>query len=280
MNAAEHCFISPQGISNAIHRLEAELQCTLFVRSRSGLSLTKHAKFLLPLAEKIMDNIETCDRYFSLGKNLHQQVRLILARGAFDAFAEEPIQEFRETHPHIFLDLRNDNDVGAETAVLNKEAELALCAGPINTELFDATYICSSKFAAFVRVNHPLAELDTISIADLRPYPLTIMEEHTKTYSLLLEAANEAGTEIWVNSRVGNVGLVFESVEYEGQVGIATMALDFIATKPKSIMKAIPFREQSLRWNLQLIKRKDEPLSENADLLYKMLLKHLDLMGS
>ena len=280
MNAAENCFVSPQGISNAIRRLEAELQCTLFVRSRAGLSLTKHARFLLPLAEKTMDNIDVCDKYFSIGKNLHHHVQLVLAKGAFEAFAEAPIKEFIEAHPHIFLDLRNESDVGAETAVLCKEAELALCSGPVNTELFDARYICSSRFAVFVRVNHPLAELDMVSVTDLRPYPLTIMQEHTKTYPLLLDAANAAGTQLWVNSRVGNMTLVFESAEYEGQVGIATMALEYIANKPKSLLKAIPFREQSLRWSLHIIKRKDEPLSPNADLLYKILLKHQALMAS
>lgn len=276
--AADNCFISPQGISIAIQRLEADLECTLFVRGRSAVSLTKHAKYLLPLAEKIIDNVDVCDRYFSVGKDYSQHVPLVLARGAIYALTDAPMREYMETYPNVYLDIRNDSDIGAEKAVLCGEAELALCSGPIDNELFEAQFICSIRFAAIVRITHPLADQDTVSIEDLCPYPLTIMREHTKTYPVLHEAAKAAGVELWINSRVDNLGLVFEAAVYEGQVGIVTMEFAAAVNNPKSSLKAIPFKDPSVRWSLYLIKRKDEPLSQNAEQLYRILLKHRDLL--
>ncbi|MDR1821744.1 MAG: LysR family transcriptional regulator, partial [Oscillospiraceae bacterium] len=52
--AAKACFVSALGISMAIHRLEEELSCKLFERSAKELVLTEHARFLLPLAERIV----------------------------------------------------------------------------------------------------------------------------------------------------------------------------------------------------------------------------------
>ncbi|MCL2391691.1 MAG: LysR family transcriptional regulator [Oscillospiraceae bacterium] len=277
VRAAENCFISPQGISMSMQRLESELQYTLFIRRGKELRLTEHAKFLLPIAEQIIYNIDACERYFHIGKHLNQRVPFVLSSGAFEEFAETPIRTFEAKYPHIYLDLRNESDLGAEIAVKSKVVELALCPAPIDSELFDAVNVCSSNFAIYVQKKHPLAKLPSVRVKDLIGSPLTIMHGYTKSYSSLLSEAENAGVELWVENRADSMRVLFELADHEAQVGIATMALQPMAAAfSKRNLVAIPFQEESLQWRLHLIKRKGEQLSPDAELLYDVLISHLE----
>ena len=63
--AAAALFISPQGISAAIRRLEDELGADLFYRTASGLELTNLGKQVQTEAQTIIERI---DRIYELGK--------------------------------------------------------------------------------------------------------------------------------------------------------------------------------------------------------------------
>ena len=71
--AADACYISTQGISMAILRLENELNRQLFVRDKQGVTLTPAAEFLLPRAKKMLALNSECEAYFATGAT-HQSV--------------------------------------------------------------------------------------------------------------------------------------------------------------------------------------------------------------
>ena len=54
MTAAEKLFISPQGLSKAIGKLEGEVCHELFVRSNRGVVPTDFARRLYPVAHRIV----------------------------------------------------------------------------------------------------------------------------------------------------------------------------------------------------------------------------------
>lgn len=54
--AAKELFITPQGLSNILTKMEQELGCSLFYRTRSGMVMTHYGKALRPYAEKIIQD--------------------------------------------------------------------------------------------------------------------------------------------------------------------------------------------------------------------------------
>ena len=60
---ASRLFISQQGLSKAINSLENELQCTLFIRSHSGVTLTDAGTYLLQQGHQILDLIDTTQNH-------------------------------------------------------------------------------------------------------------------------------------------------------------------------------------------------------------------------
>ena len=66
--AAEVCFISSQGISMAMLRLEEELGCKLFLRTAKGLMPTPQGEYLYPRAQQILALTDECTAYFTKGR--------------------------------------------------------------------------------------------------------------------------------------------------------------------------------------------------------------------
>ncbi|MCC8078676.1 MAG: LysR family transcriptional regulator, partial [Oscillospiraceae bacterium] len=62
--AAKSLYISQQGISMAIMRLESEFSAKLFIRTSKGLMLTADGEYLLGCAETILAEFEKCEDYF------------------------------------------------------------------------------------------------------------------------------------------------------------------------------------------------------------------------
>ncbi len=56
--AAKELFMSPQGISKSIARLEGELGCPLFERTHQGLDPTRDARALYVRVRDLMDTCE------------------------------------------------------------------------------------------------------------------------------------------------------------------------------------------------------------------------------
>lgn len=55
--AAQQLYISPQGLSKSITRLEGEMGTQLFVRSHHGVVPTKYARTLYPKIKDLTDTL-------------------------------------------------------------------------------------------------------------------------------------------------------------------------------------------------------------------------------
>ena len=66
-------------------------------------------------------------------------------RGTVEKFAYKAIEIFKNSHPNIAVRMLVRIDSECDEAVKNGDADLALCAGPINTKKLDATLIYSGK---------------------------------------------------------------------------------------------------------------------------------------
>lgn len=61
-------FSSPQNISKSMIQLEKELNTTLYLRSRTGVTLTESGEHAYQLIQKILEDIEALNRYFHVSE--------------------------------------------------------------------------------------------------------------------------------------------------------------------------------------------------------------------
>jgi DNA-binding transcriptional LysR family regulator len=270
--AAEASFISSQGMSMAILRLEEELSCKLFVRTAKGLMPTPQGEYLYPRARQILTLLDECEAYFEKGAGKEGFLTVLLSNGTIEEFAGIPIAQYREKYPNIHLDIQETTDVACDTSVENSLVELALTVGPIDAKKFDFELLFSTRHALIVHKDHPLADRESISVAELQGIPVAVMRDTTKTYQVYRDACRRAGFEPTVGIFADNILLVYYLAEMNQSVGISTVALAKRLSRQN--LRAIPFDDPVLDWNIFLIKLKNAKLSAEAKAFQAQLLLH------
>lgn len=269
--AAEACFISSQGISMAILRLEEELGCKLFVRTAKGLQLTAQGEYLYPRAQQILALTDECESYFKKGAGKEGFLTVMLSTGTIEEFAGIPIARFIEKYPNIHLDIQETTDVNCDTSVENNLVELSLTVGPIDVKKFDYEQLFSTRHALIVHKDHPLAGRDSVCVTDLQGVPVAVMRDSTKTFHVYRDACRRAGFEPTVSIFADNILLVYYMAEMNQSVGISTMALAGRLSRPN--LRAIPFDDPFFDWNIYLIKLKNAKTSPEARAFEQLLLQ-------
>lgn len=84
--AANKVYISQQGLSMALLRLESELSCRLLERTPNGMMLTQEGEYLLPKAEKLVEEFDELEEYFKKPVPHRTTIKVACALGAIPEF--------------------------------------------------------------------------------------------------------------------------------------------------------------------------------------------------
>lgn len=276
--AAEACYLSTQGISMAMLRLEHECGRQLFLRDKQGVTLTPAAEFLLPRARRILELSGECEAYFATGADYHAVLPVACAPGSLEEFAGDLIAQFQEAHPDIRLEIRELCDEDCERAVAEGRVELGFSCGPVSPGQFEAQLLAVSPHALIVARDSPLARKEQIAAEDLRGLPLILLRSTTKTYSVIRSGCQMRGFEPIVDTFVDNILTVYDLAQTKrNAVGVSTMALASRLNRPR--LKAVPLADPVFHWCLHFIRRKDRELSAPARLFEQAVLDRREAQG-
>lgn len=177
---AKKLYISQPSLSNSIKDIENEVGITIFIRSRSGIALTKEGAEFVGYARQVIQQMELLeDKYIS---HLPPKTRFSVSTqhytfttNAFVEMVEHFGQErfefiLNETQTHqIMEDVKNRfSDLGIIYICKNNEAVIRRAleeAKLVFIELFTA------KPHVFMRSTHPLAEKQSVTLKELEEYP-------------------------------------------------------------------------------------------------------------
>ncbi len=266
------CFISPQGMSMSMMRLEEELGRKLFVRSPMGIALTPHAEFLLPKAKRILALAEECEEYFRSDRQEESVIPISCSHGTIEECGGKLIGEFLDLYPEIKVQIHEGSDMEADEAVLSEDCELALTVGPLPKDRFDSCLLMTTGYALVVKDNDPLAKKKKIRIKDLEGLPLAIMKTGVRTYSYLKAECAEAGFEPKIHTFCDNILLVFYLSTIPGVYGITTQNL-FKRLNPPGLVSVV-IDEQDFCWQVYAIKKAGYSLSSPAEQLWKTFTRY------
>lgn len=270
--AASMCYISPQGMSMSMMRLEEELGRKLFIRSHMGIALTPHAEFLLPKAKKILAIAEECEAYFSSDRQEESIIPLYCSHGTIEEYAGKVLQDFQAAYPEIKIQVKECSDMDADEAVLSEECEMALTVGPLPKERFNDIHIMSSDYVLIAKEDDPIVSRSALGIEDLKDLPLVVMKGGLRTYPYLHSVCSKHGFEPKIHTFADNILLVFYMATLPGVYGITTQSLFNRLNAPG--IAAVKIDSPDFVWKVHAIKKKGAALSVPIELLWKYLLAH------
>lgn len=261
--AAQKLYISQQGLSRAIQRLESELGCELFARRPRGIVLTEDGQFLLDRAKVILPEADLCEEYFSVSKPGRNRISIAGAYGALPELSGGFLQHFAETHPHIQLNFTEYVDKDCDDAVLSGQTELGFAVWPVDEERLEARRIYSRKLCILVHKNHSLAAKTEISTADLDKLPIITVNEKFKAPEVFAQRCRVLGVKPDVQSKVGEIIAVHRMVA--SNPALAGLTVDSVAEDmPHPNCIAIPIADDGFDWGICLIWKKGTVLSTAA----------------
>ncbi len=235
--SAEQMFLSQSAFSRQIIRLEEEMGCQLFRRTKRSVELTNYGKRFLEHAEIIVSeyNKSLVNLKDSVKKN--GLLRLGLLNDLVDETFPKIIKDFAGSNPEVDVIYTDNSMSSLINNLLRDEIDCAytLSHDAKNVPGISSYTVWSEPVYIAVSCNHPLAEKTSLKIKDLAGSPFVIPTPDTYNLGVLhmTYLCKNAGFEPKVAAMVSNINSLMMLVSSD--VGIAFTARTAKNTSPMGV---------------------------------------------
>jgi DNA-binding transcriptional LysR family regulator len=237
--AAELTHVAQPSLSKQIHCLERELGSELFHRARGNVTLTPAGEVLLPLAKRILSDVETARlQVHELAELRRGRLRL----GATPSLCTGPLahalSSFRARYPGIQLIIDESGSRDLVRQLAEGAIDLAMITSPAHRgdPILDTVPILREQLTVAVPRGMEF-DLDAFRIEDLRDRPLVMFREGYDLRSMTLTACQRAGFQPRFAIEGGEMDAVLSFVE--AGIGIAVVPSMVLQSRPG--LRGVPF---------------------------------------
>lgn len=267
--AAVKKFMSPQGVSKVIKKLEAELGVTLFKRSKQGIMPTRSAQRLYEKATDLRVTFQNITMT-KTENNVHQEmVNLFVADDFTSYLGFDYFNDFQQKYSNKTLNLVEFPDSMLINAIVD-HGNLGFIEGPVDFNRFDGLYITTNHYCAIVAPHHPLAVADKINIQDLNHESLATKSKEFSIFNKHLSALVANGVFPMHTFQTSSNDFIIEFVKRGMGVGIVPDYLlkipHFQAVKQAGEVIAKQLEGAELEREIYFVQLKGKQLTEGERL--------------
>jgi DNA-binding transcriptional LysR family regulator len=194
--AAVRVSVAQPAVSHQIRRLEAELGEALFHRDPRAVRLTNAGQELLPHARAAIAAVEHGrDAVASLRGLLRGTLKIGVVRAPIDRRLFAVLGDFHRAHPAVEIILTEEHNERLHEALVRGDTDAALIGvtGEPLPPPIRARVIASEPLVLGVHPDHPLARRATVTLRQLRAYPLITLTPGSGLRTVLESACRKAG---------------------------------------------------------------------------------------
>lgn len=260
--ASEKLFISAQGLSNVINRLEQELGCSLFNRDRAGSVPTacgdafyKYAVNTKSEYERMITEIE------HLSRAEKGVIRIGYSFGVMSGLTMNITQEFQKKYPEYELDFAEMPDKIVDELVLSGELDIGFAAY-VDRDKFEYELMSESEILFVPKKDSRFYDRETVSVREIADEPLTLRNRNFATTRIMMHEFEKCGADPEI---IMNTGGILRSLKLRKDGMANTVIIDSVAAQLESDeLRTIPFTEE-LKWPLYIITKKGRGRSKAVD---------------
>lgn len=289
--AAKNLFISQPSLSAAIAKLEEELGVKLFYRSQQGARLTEQGQQILEASEDILQKLAEIERIAKQDTNLSGEVRVAVIPLACGSYTADLIALAQKRYPHLAVVINEERSKAIIQKVLNGTVNLGITSFRLDQQAMYETvfqkkrlsyeHLFSGHLCAFVGLEHPLAQNQQVSLAEVNQYPQTCFLKDIPLHALTehmneLKIAQEALTSLERNV-FQNIVYRFSDLNSIKQIAARNLA---IAVLPRQVnqddavnwqLKPLEIADADLRFTVGLVRNTGGVLSRAEECTIEML---------
>ena len=170
--AAESLSYTQSGVSHAIAAMEREAGCTLFHRSKFGVTLTEQGEHLLPLVRELINKQHALDQAMDA---LSNRVAGTLRVGSFTSFTAiwipKLIREFSLKFPDVNIELTNGTYRDIEERLQDGRLDCGFLSA-IENDPLEFTSLFDDPMLVITAPDHPISKKTALPLRELKKYPL------------------------------------------------------------------------------------------------------------
>lgn len=255
--------LSQSAVSKAIRALEDELGTRLLVRTGRRVEPTEAGRVVFERSEAVLRAVKAIeDEVADLSELRRGRVRVGLPPMIGAAFFPAVLRAFRERHPGIALELREEGAKDIEKAVAERALDLGVTLLPTDLERFEAIPLVRDELAAVLHPAHPLARARRVRLAQLADTPLVLYSRDFALHARILDVCRAQGFSPKVASESGQWDFLAAMVA--ANMGVALLPRTICARLDRAEVRIVPLVEPVIPWPLALVRRRGEPASAAA----------------
>lgn len=192
--AAKKLYISQQALSAIIRKLENSLNVQLFVRTKSGMQLTKYGRCLKEQATGIVRLLDETYQKLDVLRSDHRDILHIgISFGVMSALPIHFIGDFKARYPNIDLRFTEYPDTLCEQAVLDDHEEIGFSIAPIDRKLFQVHTIIRDWICVLIHRENRFYHRKTVHFSELAQEKFLLLNQNFKLRRTFEEQCQKAG---------------------------------------------------------------------------------------
>ena len=238
--ASEALHISQPALTRALKEFEIQLGAPLFVRSTRRLSLSAEGERFLPLAQRLLHDLQQATDTFK-GQASGQQGMVTLAVGTAFGCTVLPgvLQAFVQSHPQVRVRVVDDNSAGITRRVAHSEVDFGI-GSPVGDR---GTLRCRKLLSAPLGLLANPAHYHLKASAhtdDLGQWPLLKESADTSIMHMLRTRGSDIVAHMYEGVEVSNLSQQLAMVR--AGVGIAVLSALAASHREAQDLKFVPLR--------------------------------------
>lgn len=287
--SAERLFVTQPTISEAMHKLEEELDAELLVRSKKGVSLTEAGEVVVKWAEQILGDVKNMqEELWELQSQINPELKGDLCIGGTNLVSNlilpDVIDGFGKAYPNIcvtnfsvrhyeipdFLD-RDTMDM----AVFNACRSQYTALDAEKQEILDRVScecIYEEPLFAIAGKNLPISKEKQVSLEQVVEYPLVLLQTYGQEDNGIAQILRNAGDVRFI-LKTDNLKMIRQAILNERGVGLfaksAVGRIFFNDVEDSELVRVIKLKKKvTLQYYLGLKKDKRLNMPEKAFIAY------------
>lgn len=268
--AAEELLANQSNLSRTLKNLELQLGCSLFLRTHTGMKLTKEGEKLFSHVRVAFEHIELGESEITRRNNPDcGSIFIAASEVALRCLMLPVLKCFRQKHPGVHIKISNHSTPQAIDALKDGTADIAVVTTPTPqvpslsvTEIKQIceVAVCPPSFSALTGKKVPLAEITD--------YPLISLGSDTKSFEFYSDFFSSHGCSYRPDIETSTADQVLPIVE--AGLGVGFVPAEFIHSSDG--VRIIDLAEKIPMRSVCMIKRKEQVMSAAAKELERMIL--------
>ena len=273
--AAVELYMTQSAVSQAILKLERELEVQLFYRTPKGVVLTNEGKVLSEYVTSALGIISVAeDKILDFKMLKNGELRIAVGDTISRYFLLPYLVNFHSNYPGIKLKILNGTTSEILTFIKSGSADVGICNLPIEEESLEVipckeihdTFVCGEKYKDLTA--------KPIRFESLMELPLIFLEKQTISRMFVEQFLKEKGYQVSPVFELGSHDLLIDFAKVN--LGISCVIKEFVEEPlQKGALYELLLEEGIPSRNIGIVYLKSVPLSRAAEQFVGSIEKYL-----